>query len=70
MRIEEVLPALRAGKKIRRATFMSKLVFVLRNKNEVAVACDYGKEGGLAYANFYLNLWSADLLADDWEVVQ
>ena len=67
MKLEEVLPLLRAGKKIRRANFMSKLVFVLRDRNNVAVACDHGKNG-LAFAKAYVQLWSNDILADDWEV--
>lgn len=69
MKLEEVLPALRAGKMIRRANFMNKLVFLLRDRNNVAVACYHGKNQ-LAFAKDYVRLWSNDLLAEDWEVLE
>lgn len=64
MRFEEVLPALREGKKIRRKTFILGTYICLED-NVLKVFISYlnRRSGGIT-------LMTRDLLADDWEIVK
>lgn len=59
MKLEEVLPALREGKKVRRTCWAPGL-FVKLNYNGTNIITEIGKE---------CNLPSFHILADDWEIV-
>ena len=64
MKFEEVLPALREGKKIRRKAYPPDYYICLEDKVLKAFISYYNRlTGGI-------KLISRDLLADDWEIIE
>lgn len=61
MRLEEVLPAFKQGKKIRRRAWRKGYFFAILN----GVVTEYGEMGYV-----HPEWWTEDILADDWEVVE
>ena len=64
MRFEEVLPALRAGKKIRRKAYPLDYYICLEDNVLKAFISYFNRLTG------EIKLMSRDLLADDWEIVK
>lgn len=64
MKFEEVLPALREGKKVRRKAYPSDYYIYLKDKELNAFISFFNRTVG------EIKLMTRDLLADDWEIVK